>query len=598
MARRPGRYAWTWRRPGDPVALPSAFLSAVGIDDDALLSLFAAKTGETLESLRGYGEAYARSGSATGLREGYAGVAAGATPFGVPAERGVNLSNVDAELLARIGAMYEAAPPAAKRDFAITSGFRTYEQQVDIWRRSRGGTLFAAAPPGASRHERGPAQAIDIRDPTGWFHANGKRFGLAWPVRGDYPHTQLDPAWRGPSFARVAQAGAGAVGSELIGGATVPEGTHDATIAALNEVARRQGVDPAAIAMMIHTESGWDPMASTGRYRGLTQIGPEQAAWSRLGRMSPADQIRAYGQWLDYYDFRGKRAESGVDFKRMNAAEQAAYLQGFQFAPNAMGWQRAYGRGIRTVPTTETTQASALGDTTLQAMTGYYRHLMQASPPRYREPQSTAAPPPTWNPPPLMVPAPVVIKPVTEADIMPWLSEEESREIAGRIVSMESQLAELRRRLGAIVRHGRVTDVDAGKQLARIELSTDDESKKSAWVPYGSDAGDFKSVVHPSVGQNMTLFAPTGDPAQGVLLPYAFSGQYQSPSDDAGTHVLADYGGARLEVKSGEFNFSAARINFTVTEKLTVDGKTYLGKKDATEHVLKEGGSCEKVWGF
>ena len=155
-----------------------------------------------------------------------------------------------------------------------------------------------------------------------------------------------------------------------------PEMQTPENMAALKEVADRFGLSPMAIAGIINTESKWRLGATTGSYRGLTQIGPENPEWATIGSMSAADQIRTYGRWLERYKFREKTNAAGVNIAAMSPAQQAAYLQGFQFAPNALGWQYAAGRGEFGVRTTASRQARALGSTSLAEMTRYYQGLL------------------------------------------------------------------------------------------------------------------------------------------------------------------------------------------------------------------------------
>jgi D-alanyl-D-alanine carboxypeptidase len=110
------------------------------------------------------------------------------------------------ELVARYNAMWEAAPPEAKKGAGVISGVRSRELQAQLYQKYlRGGNI--AAPPGRSRHEKGGA--LDIRDPTGWFHKHAAEYGLHFPVLKrtgrDYPHTELDPSYKGPSYAARAK---------------------------------------------------------------------------------------------------------------------------------------------------------------------------------------------------------------------------------------------------------------------------------------------------------------------------------------------------------------------------------------------------------
>lgn len=187
------------------------------------------------------------------------------------------------------------------------------------------------------------------------------------------------------------------------------------------------------------------------------------------------------------------------------------------------------------------------------------------------------------------------------------------------------RVSEIERRNDNTVRHGKVTDVDAEKQLARIEIGErDGKPVKSAWLSYAQLAGDYKSHTPPTKGQQMTLFAPNGEIRQGVLLPFTWSNDNPSPSDKADEHVdtygdkwkltrkkdlfQVDVDGAQLkltpqmivlklgqsevEIKSGAINLKSTKI-FTV-------GKTFVAvdaKDEETEvKVTTESGPAKQAF--
>lgn len=118
----------------------------------------------------------------------------------------------------------------------------------------------------------------------------------------------------------------------LKSGASVPSAGRAKILKALNKVADDHGVDPAAIAGVIHTESVWKTDCVTGQYIGLTQVGPELLEELGLTRrkflaLPPEDQISAYGTWLDYYKFVAKMNALGINVARFPLARQAAVLQ-------------------------------------------------------------------------------------------------------------------------------------------------------------------------------------------------------------------------------------------------------------------------------
>lgn len=116
------------------------------------------------------------------------------------------------------------------------------------------------------------------------------------------------------------------------------------------------------------------------------------------------------------------------------------------------------------------------------------------------------------------------------------------RDILERMIEENARLlhrvAEVERRQDNQVRHGKVTDVDTKKQLARIEIGErDGKPVKSAWVPYAQVAGGYKAHTPPTKGQQLTLFAPNGEIRQAVLLPFTWSNDNPSPSEKDDEHV-------------------------------------------------------------
>jgi hypothetical protein len=182
--------------------------------------------------------------------------------------------------------------------------------------------------------------------------------------------------------------------SGLTGGSTIPKGADKETISALNEVASRFGLKPESISMMINLESRWNTKTGTGSYTGLTQIGPatfREAKNNRLGGLtwdeyknaSPAEQIRAYGDWLQHYKFSQQLEKHGINLSSMPANIQAAYLQGMQFAPNSQKWKEEFASGNYNYRTTETNQARALGSTSISDMAKYYENIQRTNPGQY-----------------------------------------------------------------------------------------------------------------------------------------------------------------------------------------------------------------------
>jgi hypothetical protein len=145
------------------------------------------------------------TGTAPGVNRAAAG---GGGNANFPVASGVNTSRIDPEIIDRLNQMNKDAPAGSK--FEVISGYRPptradaralgmdeHSSQEDIWERFTRSGQYAgrdpstyhrpamAARPGHSQHQRG--EAVDVSDPSGWFHAHAGEYGLA-NLAGDYPH--------------------------------------------------------------------------------------------------------------------------------------------------------------------------------------------------------------------------------------------------------------------------------------------------------------------------------------------------------------------------------------------------------------------------
>lgn len=120
------------------------------------------------------------------------------------------------------------------------------------------------------------------------------------------------------------------------------------------------------------------------------------------------------------------------------------------------------------------------------------------------------------------------------------------------MTELMERIVRLEQRLSNVATHGPVHEVDTKKKMARLRLGgTDAEPYLSPWVPYGQWAGKLKIHTPPTKGQNMTLFAPTGDPQQGALMPMTWNNEFGSPSEKEDENVMT-YGNAKVEVRGDE----------------------------------------------
>lgn len=133
------------------------------------------------------------------------------------------------------------------------------------------------------------------------------------------------------------------------------------------------------------------------------------------------------------------------------------------------------------------------------------------------------------------------------------------------------RVAEYERRMDNTLRHGKVTDVDPEKHLARIEIGERDGTVlKSAWLPYGQIAGDYKQHRPPTVGQQMTMFAPNGEIRQAVIMPFTWSDEQKAPSDKGDEHVTTYGDKYRQREKKDLREFTLDKVKQVISpEKIT-----------------------------
>jgi len=185
------------------------------------------------------------------------------------------------------------------------------------------------------------------------------------------------------------------------------------------------------------------------------------------------------------------------------------------------------------------------------------------------------------------------------------------------LAELWAEVGEMKRRQANVLRHGRVTDIDTKKQLVRLRLNpdTDDTEFKSAWIPYGQQAGDFKFHNPPTKGQNMTVISPSGELGQAVALPFTWNETFASPGDSEDEHVIT-FGKVTITYKKDSLILKVGdNTSITLTEsgieaksqKITLNGSsrvetignTYLGLTDKDQEgpkVETEGGPALKTY--
>lgn len=110
-------------------------------------------------------------------------------------------------------------------------------------------------------------------------------------------------------------------------------------------------------------------------------------------------------------------------------------------------------------------------------------------------------------------------------------------------MNTEAQLADLARRVANMIRTGRVAVVDHAGPRVRVQsgdLITD-------WLPWQTRrAGNTRTWDPPTVGEQVMILSPSGEPAAGIVIPALYCLDHPAPDASPDTHVIAFPDGARI----------------------------------------------------
>jgi hypothetical protein len=125
---------------------------------------------------------------------------------------------------------------------------------------------------------------------------------------------------------------------------------------------------------------------------------------------------------------------------------------------------------------------------------------------------------------------------------------------------MRRRLAELERRVGSQGRTGVVTQVDAARGLARVQLTQGDAPMLTGWIPWAEPAaGANKTHNPPSVGQQVELTSESGDLHDATIQGSLNSASNGRPSGAGDEFVLLSVGATSIKATGG-----GSAIVFTV----------------------------------
>lgn len=134
------------------------------------------------------------------------------------------------------------------------------------------------------------------------------------------------------------------------------------------------------------------------------------------------------------------------------------------------------------------------------------------------------------------------------------------------MMDLELRLADLERRVANMLRGGTVAQIDHAQARVRVQsgdLLTD-------WLPwFAHRAGATTTWSPPTIGEQVLLVSPSGDPAQAMVLPALYTDAHPAPSASPDEHVTAYPDGARIA-----YNHATGAITATGIKTATVQAAT------------------------
>lgn len=131
-------------------------------------------------------------------------------------------------------------------------------------------------------------------------------------------------------------------------------------------------------------------------------------------------------------------------------------------------------------------------------------------------------------------------------------------------------IGELQRQLANLIRVGKVVELDEAN--ARVKVSA--SGLTTAWLPWGTGrAGTTRTTSMPTVGEQVMLFSPYGDTAQGVVGFSLYQDDHPAASDSKDKERTIYPDGSVVE-------YNSASNTLTVT--VAAAGKVIVNCKEAT----------------
>jgi len=132
----------------------------------------------------------------------------------------------------------------------------------------------------------------------------------------------------------------------------------------------------------------------------------------------------------------------------------------------------------------------------------------------------------------------------------------------------------LAQRLHNLIQTGVIAEIDLIHARCRVQIYT----RLSAWLPWlAAHAGSLRSWSAPSIGEQVLVVAPDGNPAAAVVLCGVYSTAHPAPGASASRHCLVFADGARIDYDLAQHVLSAVlpaggTATLTAPEGITLNG--------------------------
>jgi len=139
---------------------------------------------------------------------------------------------------------------------------------------------------------------------------------------------------------------------------------------------------------------------------------------------------------------------------------------------------------------------------------------------------------------------------------------------------MNFKLADLFRRFENLIREGVISAADYDNHLFRVRIG----EIETGWLRCLSTRAGKDKAWHPvSVGENVLVLSPSGDYANGIIVPSLFTGNNPAPSNNPRTRLFKFSDGAVIEYDSKSHALRAILPAGATTELISDGGIKFKG---------------------